>query len=48
VHKDHFEVFDRRGEWKHVANFDGTKNQKLTDRAEKGKKKRRRVDLKDC
>ena len=48
VHKDHFEVFDRRGEWKHVANFDGTKNQKLTDRAEKGKKKRPRVDLKDC
>ncbi len=31
MHKDHLEVFDRYGEWKSVANFDGTRNEKKTE-----------------
>ncbi len=39
LYKDHLEVFDKHGEWKSVANFDGTKNEKKT---EQGKEKPRR------
>ena len=33
LHNDHLEVFDKYKEWKHVANFDGTKNEKKTEQA---------------
>jgi hypothetical protein len=31
LHNDHLEVFGKDKEWKHVANFDGTKNIKKTE-----------------
>ncbi|HEX4069484.1 MAG TPA: hypothetical protein VHX42_05290 [Candidatus Babeliales bacterium] len=31
LHNDHLEVFGKDKEWKHVANFDGTLNQKKTE-----------------
>jgi hypothetical protein len=31
LHNDHLEVFGKDKEWKHVANFDGTKNAKKTE-----------------
>lgn len=31
LHKDHFEVWDRKGKWIGVANLDGSKNQKKTN-----------------
>lgn len=31
MHKDHLEVFGRNLEWRQVANFDGTKNEKKTE-----------------
>ena len=35
LHNDHLEVFDKYKEWKHVANFDGTKNIEKTKQGEK-------------
>jgi len=35
LHNDHLEVFDRHGEWKRVANFDGTINEKKTEQGAK-------------
>lgn len=35
MHKDHLEVFDKRGKWVGVANFDGTKNNDKTKQGEK-------------
>lgn len=35
MHKDHLEVFDKRGRWVRVANFDGTKNGDKTRQGEK-------------
>jgi filamentous hemagglutinin len=34
-HKDHLEVFNVKGEWIHVANFDGTKNYEKTEQGRK-------------
>lgn len=31
MHQDHLEVFGKNKKWKHVANFDGTKNEKKTE-----------------
>ncbi len=31
MHQDHLEVFGKSKKWKHVANFDGTKNEKKTE-----------------
>jgi len=31
LHNDHFEVFGKNLKWKHVANFDGTLNEKKTE-----------------
>ena len=39
LHNDHLEVFGKDKEWKHVANFDGTLNEKKT---EQGRKELRR------
>ena len=39
LHKDHLEVFGRDLEWKHVANFDGTKN---IEKTKQGSKEQRR------
>lgn len=39
LHKDHLEVFGKNKQWKQVANFDGTKNEKKT---EQGKEELRR------
>jgi hypothetical protein len=39
LHQDHLEIFGANHKWKHVANFDGTKNEKKT---EQGKKELRR------
>ena len=35
MHRDHLEVFDKRGRWIQVANFDGTKNNEKTKQGEK-------------
>ena len=35
LHGDHLEVFDKHGEWKQVANLDGTMNKKKTDQGSK-------------
>ena len=35
LHHDHLEVFDKHGEWKRVANFDGTINEKKTEQGAK-------------
>jgi hypothetical protein len=35
MHKDHLEVFDKRGGWVRVANFDGAKNHEKTKQGEK-------------
>lgn len=35
MHKDHLEVFDKRGKWVDVSNFDGTKNRDKTKQGEK-------------
>lgn len=35
MHKDHLEVFDKRGRWVRVTNFDGTKNDNKTWQGEK-------------
>ena len=35
MHKDHLEVFDKRGRWVRVANFNGTKNNEKTKQGEK-------------
>lgn len=39
LHNDHLEVFGKNLKWKHVANFDGTKNEKKT---EQGREESRR------
>lgn len=38
LHNDHLEVFDKYKEWKHVANFDGTKNAKKTEQGSEEKR----------
>lgn len=35
LHEDHLEVFNKRGEWVNVANFDGTKNIEKTKQGQK-------------
>jgi|GEM_PF-4623855 len=35
AHKDHLEVYNKHGDWTHVANFDGTKNVEKTKQGEK-------------
>jgi hypothetical protein len=35
AHKDHLEVYNKHGEWTHVANFDGTKNIEKTRQGER-------------
>ncbi|HEX4068509.1 MAG TPA: hypothetical protein VHX42_00265 [Candidatus Babeliales bacterium] len=35
LHNDHLEVFGKNLRWKHVANFDGTLNQKKTEQGKK-------------
>ncbi|MBR0573021.1 MULTISPECIES: hypothetical protein [Pasteurellaceae] len=37
-HKDHLEVFDKRGNFKHVLNLNGTRNFKKTEIARKEKR----------
>ena len=36
LHKDHLEVYNKHGDWTHVANFDGTKNIEKTNQGSKG------------
>lgn len=31
LHKDHLEVYNKHGQWIHVANFDGSKNEEKTE-----------------
>jgi Pretoxin HINT domain len=35
LHNDHLEVFGKNKKWKHVANFDGTLNEKKTEQGKK-------------
>lgn len=35
LHNDHLEVFDKKGKWKQVANFDGTMNDEKTRQGRK-------------
>jgi hypothetical protein len=35
MHRDHLEIFNKRGRWVSVANFDGTKNNEKTKQGEK-------------
>ena len=39
LHNDHLEVFDKHGNWSHVANFDGTINYEKTKQGQKDKRK---------
>ena len=42
MHKDHLEVFDRYGDWKSVANFNGTRNEKKTEQGKQEPRQRLR------
>jgi len=39
MHHDHLEVFDKKGRWIQVANFDGSQNKTKTEQGQKETRK---------